>query len=147
MSNNLCYEFGPYQLDPSKRILTREGEGIPLTPKATDILIVLVKQAGQLVEKDELLKEVWPDTFVEEANLSQNVFTLRRALGDDRAEPRYIETVARRGYRFLAAVKTINPESTDFSDSVDDNAKRPVVVVLPFQNHTGDAEFDYLANG
>jgi DNA-binding winged helix-turn-helix (wHTH) protein len=145
--NYLRYEFGPYQLDPTQRILTRNGEGIPLTPKATGILMVLVKHAGQLVEKDELLREVWPDTFVEEVNLSQNVFTLRRALGDDRTGPKYIETIARRGYRFIGSVKTINPESTDFSDSVDDNAKRPVVVVLPFQNHTGDAEFDYLANG
>src|SRR6185369_532734 len=106
--NNLRYEFGPYQLDPSKRILTREGEGIQLTLKATEILIMLVKHAGQLVEKDELLKEVWPDTFVEEANLSQNIFRLRRAFGDDRAEPRFIETVARRGYRFMAAVKTVS---------------------------------------
>lgn len=98
--NDLRYEFGPYQLNPSKRILTRNGEGIPLTPKATEILLVLVKHAGQLIEKDELLKEVWPDTFVEEANLSQNIFTLRRALGEDRADPKYIETIARRGYRF-----------------------------------------------
>src|SRR4051812_32958302 len=95
--NDLHYEFGPYQLDPSKRILTRNGEGIPLKPKATEILLVLVKDAGQLIEKDELLKEVWPDTFVEEANLSQNIFTLRRALGDDRAGPKYIETIAHRG--------------------------------------------------
>src|SRR5215217_5602516 len=105
--NDLHYEFGPYQLDPCKRILTREGEGVALTPKATDILIVLVKHAGQLVEKDELLKEVWPDTFVEEANLTQNIFTLRKALGDDRSGPKYIETVARRGYRFLATVRTV----------------------------------------
>src|ERR1051325_10410130 len=106
-NNNLCYEFGPYQLDSCKRILTREGEGIPLTPKATEILIALVKQAGQLVEKDELLKEVWPDTFVAESNLTQNIFTLRKALGDDRTGPKYIETVARRGYRFLATVRTV----------------------------------------
>src|SRR5215467_7054613 len=106
-NNNLRYEFGPYQLDPSKRILTRDGEGIALTPKATEILLVLVKHAGQLVEKDELLKEVWPDTFVEENNLTQNIFTLRKALGDDRAGPKYIETVARRGYRFLATVRTV----------------------------------------
>src|SRR5215510_686661 len=105
--NDLRYEFGPYQLNPSTRILTRDGEGIPLTPKATEILLVLVKHAGQLVEKDELLKEVWPDTFVEEANLSQNIFTLRKALGDDRAEPKYIETIARRGYRFIAYVSIL----------------------------------------
>ena len=97
--NDLHYEFGPYQLNPGKRILTRNGEGIPLTPKATEILLLLVKHAGQLIEKDELLKEVWPDTFVEEANLSQNIFILRRALGDDR--------IARRGYRFMSSVKTI----------------------------------------
>src|SRR5215510_2117327 len=96
-NNDLRYEFGPYQLDPSKRILTRDGEGIALTPKANDILLVLVKHAGQLVEKDELLKEVWPDTFVEEANLSQ-IF-LRRALGDDRT-----------GYRFMSSVQTIAAE-------------------------------------
>src|ERR1043166_21550 len=100
--NDLRYGFGPYELDPGKRILTRDGEAISLTPKATEILLVLVKHAGQLVEKDELLKEVWPDTFVEEANLSQNIFTLRRALGDDRTGPKYIETIARRGYRFTS---------------------------------------------
>ena len=146
-NNNLCYEFGPYQLDPCKRILTREGEGIPLTPKATEILLVLVKHAGQLVEKDELLKEVWPDTFVEEANLSQNVFTLRRALGDDRAEPRYIETVARRGYRFLATVRTVT--QAEGADSLVEGviSQSPVVAVLPFLNNTGDPELDYLADG
>jgi len=149
-NNNLCYEFGPYQLDPGKRTLTRDGEGIPLTPKATEILIVLVKHAGQLVEKDELLKEVWPDTFVEEANLSQNIFTLRRALGDDRTGPKYIETVAKRGYRFLAVVRTVPqaggagvgvPAATGVATS------SPVVAVLPFINNTGDPELEYLADG
>src|SRR5689334_7861380 len=116
--NDLRYEFGPYQLDPSKRILTRNGEGIPLTLKATEILIVLVQHAGQLVEKDELLQEVWPDTFVEEANLSQNIFTLRRALADDRSGPKYIETVARRGYRFTKLVgETLDLESTDLLET------------------------------
>jgi DNA-binding winged helix-turn-helix (wHTH) protein len=145
--NDLRYEFGPYQLNPSKRILTRDGEGIPLTPKATEILLVLVKHAGQLVEKDELLNEVWPDTFVEEANLSQNIFTLRRALGEDRTGPKYIETIARRGYRFTGSVKTIGideHESEDFAE-YDDAAKRPLVVVLPFLNNTGDIDLDYLA--
>jgi DNA-binding winged helix-turn-helix (wHTH) protein/Tfp pilus assembly protein PilF len=147
-NNNLCYEFGPYQLDPCKRTLTREGEGIPLTPKATEILIALVKHAGQLVEKDELLKKVWPDTFVEEANLSQNVFTLRRALGDDRAEPKYIETVARRGYRFLATVRAV-PQvgSTGSAASTEVASTSPVVAVLPFLNNTGDPDLEYLADG
>jgi len=70
---------------------------ISLRPKATEILVRLVTNAGQLIKRDELLKEVWPDTFVEESNLSQTIFTLRKALGDDRSEPRYIETVPRRG--------------------------------------------------
>jgi DNA-binding winged helix-turn-helix (wHTH) protein len=104
---DLHYEFGSYRLDPSKRIRTPNGEGIPLTPKGTEILLVLVKHAGQLVEKDELLEEVWPDTFVEEANLSQNIFVLRRALGDDRTGPKYIETVARRRCRFIRSITTI----------------------------------------
>jgi DNA-binding winged helix-turn-helix (wHTH) protein/Tfp pilus assembly protein PilF len=148
--NDLRYGFGPYELDPGKRILTRDGEAISLTPKATEILLVLVKHAGQLVEKDELLKEVWPDTFVEEANLSQNIFTLRRALGDDRTGAKYIETIARRGYRFTSSVQTIGPDEYEPKDSFksdDDITKRPVVVVLPFSNHTGEAELDYLADG
>jgi DNA-binding winged helix-turn-helix (wHTH) protein/tetratricopeptide (TPR) repeat protein len=148
-NNNLCYEFGPYHLDPSKRILTREGDGIPLTPKATDILIALVKHAGQLIEKDELLKEVWPDTFVEEANLSQNVFTLRRALGDDRADPRYIETVAKRGYRFLATVTAVPPVGNvgPAVPSTEVASTSPVVAVLPFLNNTGNPDLEYLADG
>src|SRR3954471_14369451 len=99
------YEFGPYRLEVAQRVLTRTGETIALTPKATEILICLVANAGQLVEKDELLKEVWPDSFVEDSNLTQNIFQLRRTLGDERAEPKYIETVARRGYRFVANVR------------------------------------------
>ena len=106
-TNHLTYEFGPYRFNPTQRVLTRDGEIISLTPKATEILVRLVVNAGQLLEKDDLLKEVWPDTFVEEANLTQNIFTLRRALGDDRAGPRYIETVNRRGYRFLMPVEML----------------------------------------
>jgi TolB-like protein len=148
-NNNLCYEFGPYQLDSCKRVLSREGEGIPLTPKATEILIALVKHAGQLVEKDELLKEVWPDTFVEENNLTQNIFTLRKALGDDRTVPKYIETVARRGYRFLATVRTISHVGNEDSWAQTPGVIRqsPVVAVLPFINNTGDPELEYLADG
>ena len=111
-----CYEFGPYRLNPAQRLLTRDGENIALTPKAADILTLLVMNAGSLVQKDELLKEVWADTFVEESNLSQNIFILRRALGDERVGPKYIQTVSRQGYRFIASVKACNgeqPEETD----------------------------------
>src|ERR1043165_669552 len=107
-NNNLSYEFGPYQFDLNQRELRRAGETVALSRKATEILILLLVNAGQVVEKEELLREVWPNTFVEEANLAQHVFTLRRALGDERAVPRYIETVTRRGYRFLGSVRVID---------------------------------------
>ena len=152
-TNNLkpsCYEFGPYRLDFIKRVLSRADEIISLAPKATEILMLLVANAGELVEKDEVLKEVWPDTFVEEANLTQNIFTLRRALGDERADPRYIETVVRRGYRFVAPVRSIRGDESDAVDSeVKESAasERPIVAVLPFLNTSGDPELEYLAEG
>ena len=105
--NSHYYEFGPYRLDVGQRVLTRTGEAISLTPKATDILTLLVANAGQPMAKVELLKQVWPDTFVEESNLTQNIFLLRRVLGDERPAPRYIETVVRRGYRFVANVRVV----------------------------------------
>src|ERR1044072_2789751 len=144
--NNLCYEFGPYQLNVNTRLLKRSGETISLTPKAAEILVLLITRAGQLVEKDELLKEIWPNTFVEEANLSQNIFYLRKALGDDRAGPKYIETVTRRGYRFIATVRVVEAEVNHLSNGVHAN-NRPVVAVLPFINVMDDPEVEYLVQG
>ena len=144
--NNLYYEFGPYQLSVNTRQLKRSGETISLNPKAADILVLLITRAGQLVEKDELLKEIWPDTFVEEANLSQNIFYLRKALGDDRAGPKYIETVTRRGYRFIASVRVVEAEENHRTNGVHFN-NRPVVAVLPFTNVMGDPEVEYLVQG
>src|SRR4026207_836939 len=106
-NNNLCYEFGPFQFDLTNGFLKRGDETVSLTPKATEILGVLVTRAGQLVEKDDLLREIWPDTFVEEANLTQQIVALLRTRGDERPVPKYIETVTRRGYRFIATVKAI----------------------------------------
>lgn len=146
MPHSPRFEFGPFQLDLNDRLLTRAGEVISLRPKATEILIRLVMNAGQLIKKEQLLKEVWPDTFVEESNLSQTIFTLRKALGDDRSEPRYIETVPRRGYRFVAAV-TDDGAQQDFQAASRSSIQRPVIAVLPFHNQTGNPEFDYLADG
>lgn len=110
----LTYEFGPFRLIPQERQLLRQSQTVPLTPKSFDLLVLLVENSGHLIEKDELLKRIWPDSFVEEANLSVNVSALRRALGEDQNE-HYIETVPRRGYRFVAIVKTRPDEGTGFS--------------------------------
>jgi serine/threonine-protein kinase len=115
-------EFGPFSLDRVERVLRREGQPVPLRPKDFDMLLVLVGNSGRVVEKEELLKQVWPDSFVEEANLSHHIFTLRKALGDGEEEARYIETVPRRGYRFVAPVTGV---SEAVSISHDERSDRP----------------------
>lgn len=105
---NLLYEFGPFQLDPPERLLLCAGQPVPLPPKAFDLLLTLVDRSGHLVEKDELLKAVWPGAFVEEGNLAVTVSLVRKALNDDRGHHRYIETVSKRGYRFVADVKRLD---------------------------------------
>src|SRR5262245_11357191 len=99
------YTFGPYVLDVADRSLKRAGAAIPLTPKQFDLLVALVQNAGRLVEKDALLKKVWPDVAVEEGNLTKGVFGLRQLLESDVESP-YIETIPKRGYRFVATVTT-----------------------------------------
>lgn len=99
------YEFGGFRLDAGERVLHRDRDLVPLTPKVFDILLALVERGGHIVEKDDLMKRVWPDTFVEEGNLTQNVSLLRKALGENPGSPQFIETVARRGYRLVADVR------------------------------------------
>ncbi len=113
MEKNLkpLYEFGPFRLDPEERLLLRDGEGVPLTPKAFDLLLVLVEQPGRLLEKDVLMKAVWPDSFVEESNLADNVSRLRKALGEGEDGAKFIETVPRRGYRFVTVVRELGQEN------------------------------------
>src|SRR5438128_3936650 len=98
------YEFDRFRLDAAERALWRGGELVPLTPKVFGILLALVENSGHVVQKDELMRQVWPDSFVEEGNLTQNVSLLRKALGETVDGKPYIETVARRGYRFVASV-------------------------------------------
>jgi DNA-binding winged helix-turn-helix (wHTH) protein/TolB-like protein len=100
---NHIYEFGPFRLEGAERLLLRNGETIPLQPKAFDLLLVLVQRHGHLLEKDVLLKAVWPDTVVEEVNLANNISILRKALSENGRQ--FIETVPRRGYRFVAPVR------------------------------------------
>ena len=96
------YEFGAFRLEPVERKLLRGSEVVALTPKAFDTLHVLVRNSGHLVEKEELIRLLWPDTFVEEGTLTNNIFLIRKALGEDVA---YIETVPKRGYRFVGAIR------------------------------------------
>jgi TolB-like protein/DNA-binding winged helix-turn-helix (wHTH) protein/Tfp pilus assembly protein PilF len=100
-----AYEFGPYRLEPSTRRLLRGGEAVPLTPKAFDLLHALLERRDRVVDKAELMGLVWPDSFVEEANLSQTIFVLRKTLGDGPDGRPFIDTVPRRGYRFAAGVR------------------------------------------
>jgi DNA-binding winged helix-turn-helix (wHTH) protein len=100
--DNHCYEFGRFRLKIAERLLLREGEPVPLTPKVFDILVTLVEKAGEVVTKDDLMRRVWPNTFVEEGNLTQNISLLRKALGESPGGAQFIETVPRRGYRFVS---------------------------------------------
>ena len=104
------YDFGPFRIDPLKRRLLRDGEVIRLTPKAFDLLLVLVEESGRTVEKDELLDRVWAGTAVEENNLNQNITALRKSLGDSRQESQYIATIPGVGYRFVAEVRRFEEE-------------------------------------
>jgi DNA-binding winged helix-turn-helix (wHTH) protein/TolB-like protein/Tfp pilus assembly protein PilF len=102
------YEFGPFRLDATDRRLLREGAAVPLTPKVFDTLLALVEAGGRVVGKDELMRALWPDTYVEENSLTQNISVLRKALGEDAATRQYIETVPKRGYRFVAEVRAVS---------------------------------------
>jgi len=105
------FAFGPFHLDPAQRLLFRDAEVVSLTPKALDTLLVLVENRGRLLTKDELLERVWPGTFVEEVTLAKNISTLRKALGDAPGGGEYIETHSKRGYRFVAEVRKVEPET------------------------------------
>jgi DNA-binding winged helix-turn-helix (wHTH) protein len=99
------YEFGPFRLDAAERLLSRDGEAVSLPPKAFDLLLALVERQGRLLEKTELMKLVWPDTYVEEANLSYTISLIRKALGEGPEPRQFIETAPKHGYRFIAEVR------------------------------------------
>src|SRR5262247_3967319 len=108
------YEFGQFRVDTVKYVLTREGEVVPLNLKAFEILLALIQHRGQVLEKNELLQRVWPDTVVEENNLARNISALRKALDEQPNEHQYILTVPGRGYRFVASVREVNGASEEF---------------------------------
>ncbi|HYP25608.1 MAG TPA: winged helix-turn-helix domain-containing protein [Blastocatellia bacterium] len=104
------YAFGPFRLDAAEKLLLKNDEPVPLTPKAFETLLILVQKNGSLVQKDELVAQLWPDSFVEENSLAQNIYLLRKALGEGPGEHAYIETVPRRGYRFIAKVTRLRED-------------------------------------
>lgn len=117
----MIFRFGHFQADTINKVLRSNGEPVALTPKAFDTLAVLLENAGTLVEKDRLMEAVWQDRFVEESNLTFNIRVLRKTLGDDASAPTYIETVPRRGYRFIATLAT--------DDAIPADAETPVIPV------------------
>jgi DNA-binding winged helix-turn-helix (wHTH) protein/TolB-like protein/Tfp pilus assembly protein PilF len=142
------FEFGQFRLDTAERLLLRDGEPVPLTPKAFDLLVTLIERSGRLVEKDELIQILWPDSFVEDANLTSHVWTLRKTLGEDHNGDRYIETIPKRGYRFTIPVTELVAESEELvlekhtlmrvvteeeeqTDSDDDVKQLPAQLLLP----------------
>lgn len=112
--NKRLYEFGAFRLDASERVLARQGKRIPLAPKAFDTLLILVQSRGRVLTKDQLMKTLWPNSFVEENNLTQNISALRRALGEGPADQEYIETVPKLGYRFVSEVREIGGDPSAF---------------------------------
>jgi eukaryotic-like serine/threonine-protein kinase len=141
------YEFGPFRVDPDQQILLRENQPVPITPKAFETLLILIRHSREDLSKDELMKSLWPDTFVEETTLSQNIFRLRKALGETHEGLQYVVTLPGRGYRFTALVRTITNDGEDLvlqSQSrseliVDSSTKIPAELIpktLTVETHT-----------
>jgi DNA-binding winged helix-turn-helix (wHTH) protein/TolB-like protein/Flp pilus assembly protein TadD len=150
------YSFGPFSLDAKECLLLREGKPIPLKPKVFDLLLTLVANVGHVLSKDELMNRIWGDSVVEEHNLTVSISLLRVALGDNHRQPRYIETVAKRGYRFVAPVELLPHEAAVVHNLAVDlsgeglGERLPEIsslAVLPFKNMTTQARNQYLGLG
>jgi DNA-binding winged helix-turn-helix (wHTH) protein/Flp pilus assembly protein TadD len=137
---NHLYEFGPFRIDPPERLLTSQGHSIAVTPKAFDVLVILIQRSGRLVEKSQLMEAVWGGSFVEEGNLAVAISTLRKALGDDLGkERRYIQTIAKRGYRFVGDVREVadpeiqssSPQAVEIAVAAPDPAAQIVTPTRP----------------
>jgi TolB-like protein/Tfp pilus assembly protein PilF len=135
------YEFRQYRLDTRARLLFRNGKRVVLTPKAVDLLVALVEAQGQPVGKQELLRRVWPDTVVEEGSLTSHIFLLRRVLGEGAEGQQFIETIPKRGYRFVGPCAHVAPLAPAAG------AERLMLVVLPFENLSGGRKHDYFSEG
>src|SRR6516164_6542546 len=144
-SNTACLRFGPFQLDPSERLFLRGDREIHLASKLFDTLLFLVQNAGRLVEKEALMRSVWRETFVEESSLTHSVSVLRKLLNDGREGNRYIETVPRHGYRFVAPVELYERAIRGQADSGRQTLHS--LAVLPLVSLSRGKNQDYFAHG
>jgi DNA-binding winged helix-turn-helix (wHTH) protein/TolB-like protein len=137
--SNHIYEFGSFRVDAANRLLLREDEPLTVTPKAVDTLLALVRRRGYVLHKNDLMKEVWPDTVVEESNLTQHIYLLRKTLGEGPDGRSYIETIPRRGYRFIGEVREVEREASDII--LAERTKVQVVIEEQKENEiNGEAE-------
>jgi DNA-binding winged helix-turn-helix (wHTH) protein/Tfp pilus assembly protein PilF len=146
MSAAPSYQFGPFVVDGAAYRLLEHGRVVPLSPKIIDLLLVLAGRASELVSKDDLFKALWPDVAVTDNALTQAVSELRQALRDDPAKPRYVQTVARRGYRFIAPVEPAGAAAGPPGERRQPDGS-PAVAVLDFENASGDASLSWLSSG
>jgi len=159
---NHFYRFGEFTLDADQRVLLRDGKPLLLAPKIVETLLTLVQNSGRIVEKKDLMTRLWPDTFVEESNLTYTIVQLRKTLGDDARIPRYIETIPKRGYRFIVGVEEVLSDVASESTRVieqQQNQNRAAeanvigdkrvasVAVLPFRDMSPDRDQDYFCEG
>jgi TolB-like protein/DNA-binding winged helix-turn-helix (wHTH) protein/lipopolysaccharide biosynthesis regulator YciM len=136
------YEFGPFLLDPTERILSCDGAIVSLTPKAFETLLCLVRNQGRVLTKDELLKQIWPDTFVEEVNLAVNISAIRKALGENPQDCRFISTVPGRGYRFVAEVRRVANQDENSGNATTQSHAEPVESAREPERHEIEANGD-----
>jgi adenylate cyclase len=141
--SNHFYRFGEFTLDAGQKVLLREGKPLLLAPKVVETLLTLVQNSGRIIEKQELMMRLWPDTFVEDSNLTYTIVQLRKTLGDDARHPRYIETIPKRGYRFIEEVEEQREKQSGLTTTT------PVasIAVLPFVDMSPDRDQDYFCEG
>jgi TolB-like protein/Tfp pilus assembly protein PilF len=141
MTSGRFYQFGPFRLDAAGRLLFRGGDNVPLAPKVGETLLLLVENAGRVVEKEELLRKVWRGAFIEEGSLTRTISVLRKALGALSDGQEYVATISKRGYRFAAPVEELTHPAAVGA------ATRKMLAVLPFENLSRDKRQEYFSDG
>jgi len=141
------FRFGTFRLDTAAYQLTKDGQALDLPPKVIDLLALLISQPASLVTKDAILARLWPDVAVTDNAITQVVSELRQALGDDSAAPTFVQTVPRRGYRFIAEVQEISPPLSESAPAATMVKRRRTIAVSDFQNVNHGQDVGWLASG